>query len=194
MSSFPLWSSQGRHWSTSRFSGEHAAHRGQQFSVMALSLRKLACQDDRMRFVGLLQRVLCLLAVLGVMFGPVSIAMAGSAMASSGDISAASNEMRMPAGQPMMSSAEKLPETKMSGQGEVASSDEMPCCPKAKPVAPGCPKNCPLALVCSSMLIVHPSEVSSIKQQVPWRITFVFFHDNDATSADSEPPARPPRA
>jgi len=145
-----------------------------------------------MKFAALFQRLLCVLAMLGIILGPVSIGMAESAMAMTGGMPAMVQEaanMQMQGDSPQSDSLQKV-----TAAGETSTSDEMPCCPKAKPVAPGCQKGCPLALICSSMILVHPSHPSTGHVEIPWMVSFAILHDDSLTSADVEPPARPPRA
>jgi len=129
-----------------------------------------------MKFVAAFQRLLCVFAMLGVILGPVSISTAESAMASSAGVSMAGMDMS-------------------SAPDEVASTNgDMPCCPKAKTVTPGCTKDCPLALICSSMMLVHPPHSAGMRIAFPWTLGFQLLHDASLTSALVEPPARPPRA
>lgn len=126
------------------------------------------------------QRMLGVLAMLGVVFGPVSIGVAESAMAASASMSVSNSMPDM-----HMSAAE----TETAG-----AADDMPCCPKAQPVAPDCQKNCPLALICASMVFVHPLQLPSGDLALPLAISFRVSRDASLASAVPEPPARPPRA
>ena len=112
--------------------------------------------------------------MFGVLIGPVSISTAESAMASS-----------------RTSSAVEMPGMEM--KAKTATMAEMPCCPEQKQAAHGCYKNCPLALVCASMLLVQAHEQGSTTIDFRWVKSFVFFHASSMTSATIEPPARPPR-
>lgn len=135
---------------------------------------QISCHHRLMKFVATIQRALCTLAMLGVLIGPVSIGIAESAMASNGT----SSEMTMPG---------------MDMATETAAS-KLPCCPEQKQAPVGCAKDCPLALVCGSMLLVQAHEHHSSPIDFPWVKTFAFFHVASMTSATIEPPARPPRA
>lgn len=147
-----------------------------QIFVSPLPSDEIACQYRNMKFVAAFQRMLCVLAMLGVILGPVSISTAESAMASSGG--ASMKGMEMP-----------------SVSGEMASmKGDMPCCPKVKQAVPGCAKDCPLALICASMILVHPPQSAGTRLAFPWTISFRVLHDASLTSSLVEPPARPPRA
>lgn len=158
-----------------------------QIFVMHFRPQKCRATISAMKFV-VFQRLVCLLAVLGIMLGPVSVAMAESAMASSNGMTMSASdvtETHIQDGMLMTSSAVA---------GEQANVDEMPCCPKAKPVAPGCQKNCPLALICASMILVHPLHGVGERAAYPLVVRYSLLHDDEAPSAEVKPPARPPRA
>lgn len=171
---FPWWEGQGAIL--------HSFKKGRlvQILVNRLPTAATACQNNRMRVVFVFQRMLCVLALLGVMFGPVSVGVAESAMASSGSIS-----MSDPMPDMQMPSAE---------MERAAVADGMPCCPKAQPVVPDCQKNCPLALICASMVLAHPPQAPFTKAAFPWTISFPVMPEDNLASTVIEPPARPPRA
>ena len=128
-----------------------------------------------MKFVAAIQRLLCVLAMLGVIFGPVSVGVAESAMASSGPAEMAGMDMQMVS-------------------ADTASTTEvMPCCPDEKQRPIDCSKNCPLALICASMLLVQASDAASLSVSYAGVPSFLVGHDASLASAVVEPPARPPR-
>lgn len=147
-----------------------------QIFVNPLSSAKLACEYRGMKFIAAFQRVLCMLAMLGVILGPVSIGVAESAMASSGHSAMANMEM-----------------TSASAEAHSMSGD-MPCCPNEKQPPIDCSKNCPLALICASMLLVQAPNMASLSVSYPGVPSFAIGHDANLASALVEPPARPPRA
>ncbi|MBY3177612.1 hypothetical protein HFO27_23735 [Rhizobium leguminosarum] len=126
-----------------------------------------------MKFVVAIQRLLCVLAMLGVILGPVSMGVAESAMASS---AAAMAGMDM----------------QMTSADTASMTEEMPCCPGEKQPPNYCSKNCPLALICSSMLLVPASDAASLSVSYPGAPPFLVGHDASLASAMVEPPARPP--
>ena len=126
------------------------------------------CKHKRMFVVVALRRFFCLLALLGVVLGPVSVGTAASAMA-------LSSEMQMDA---------------MAGMGD------MPCCPEQQPAQKNdCGKTCPLALVCSSLILAHGSKACSWRVDLSTRdLSHPVLQENRLPSALVEPPARPPKA
>ncbi|WP_245512242.1 hypothetical protein [Rhizobium leguminosarum] len=145
-----------------------------QIFVSPLPSAKTACQYGRMKFAAF-QRLLCVFAMLGVILGPVSIGMAESAMASSGHSAMA--KMEMPS-----ASAETH---SMTG--------DMPCCPNEKQPPIDCSKNCPLALICASLLLVQAPDTESLSVSFPGTPSLSIGHDANLASVLVEPPARPPR-
>lgn len=128
------------------------------------------CQHMRMFYLVVLRRLMLALALLGIVLGPMSVSTAVSAMA-------ASSDMQM-AAMPGMDSA-----------------DEMPCCPEEQPQKNTCGSSCPLALICSSTILVHEHSADG------WRVDLAslglahqFLQDSQLPSAIVEPPARPPKA
>ncbi|WP_234823099.1 hypothetical protein [Ensifer adhaerens] len=119
-------------------------------------------------FVVALRRFFCVLALLGVVLGPVSVGSAASAMALSPD-------MQMDA---------------------MAGMDDMSCCPEQKPAQKNdCGKTCPLALVCSSIILAHGSKANSWRIDLSARdLSHPILQENRLPSALVEPPARPPKA
>lgn len=61
--------------------------------VTALPTKTAPCDDWRMRFVAIIHRLLLLSALLGIIFGPISIGVAGSAMAASVSTAAMPEDM-----------------------------------------------------------------------------------------------------
>lgn len=128
-----------------------------------------------MKSIAAFQRLLYVLAMLGVIIGPVSVSVAESAMASSSRVMA---EMQMPS---------ETAETHAMGS-------DMGCCPAEQPKPIDCSKNCPLALICSSMLLVPAPDMASLSASYSVPPSFVIGHDANLASALVDPPARPPRA
>ncbi|MFW8645462.1 hypothetical protein ACOJBO_36990 [Rhizobium beringeri] len=79
-------------------------------------------------------RLFLLITMLAIVVGPMSIGLAGSAMASSGAAT-------------MEDMSRSMPGMQMA--------ENMPCCPDEKPVKPDCTKGCPLALVCTTSVFAH---------------------------------------
>ena len=129
-----------------------------------------------MNLVAAIQRLLCVFAMLGVILGPVSVGMAETAMASTEH--GTMTGMQMPA---------------VSHDVAVMQAD-MPCCPSEKQPPIDCSKNCPLALICASMILVQAPDTASLPVSYPGVPSFAIGHDANAASALVEPPARPPRA
>ncbi|WP_244512750.1 hypothetical protein [Ensifer sp. LC163] len=123
-----------------------------------------------MLFVAL-RRLLLSLALLGIVFGPVSVGVAASAMARS-------SEMQMAA---------------MPGMDNP---DDMSCCPEEKPVQKSdCASACPLALICSSSILVHEPKTDGWQVNLAWRgLSHDLLQEGHLPSALVEPPARPPKA
>ncbi|NNH41861.1 hypothetical protein [Rhizobium laguerreae] len=119
-------------------------------------------------------RLFLLVAMLAIVIGPMSIGLAGSAMASSG----AATMDDMTSSMPGMQMAEN-----------------MPCCPDEQPVKPDCAKGCPLALVCTTSIFAHTPHVDGWSVAVSWLShRYDLMPASQRTSALIEPPARPPKA
>lgn len=127
-----------------------------------------------MRPVFLLHRLCLLAALFAIVIGPMSIGLAGSAMASSGTA--------MTDG---MTSA-------MAGMKMAA---DMPCCPEKQPIKPECDKGCPLALICTSAILAHAPDTHGWSFAISWRShRYDLMPASQMASALPEPPARPPKA
>ncbi|WP_141679401.1 hypothetical protein [Ensifer adhaerens] len=126
------------------------------------------CKHSCVFAVVALRRFLCVLALLGIVVGPVSVSTAASAMALSSD-------MQMDA---------------MTGM------DDMSCCPEQQPVQKNdCGNTCPLALVCSSIILAHGSKANSWRIDLSAReLSHPILQETRLPSALVEPPARPPKA
>ncbi|WLS11973.1 hypothetical protein Q9314_27800 (plasmid) [Shinella sumterensis] len=117
--------------------------------------------------IAALRRVLLLFAVLGLLFAPAAIGMAMAAM-----------------------------NPDAGAQMEMDGDADMPCCPDEQPIKKfDCGKPCPLALICSTSLVVNFGSNADWKVLVTMRnLTFSLPSDNDLLSTFAEPPTRPPRA
>ncbi len=125
-----------------------------------------------------IQRILCALAMLAVLMGPVSVTAAAAAMASSVPMAGMAMEMEM---------ADQAPD-------EEAMAD-MPCCPEEKkPAIPDCMKSCPLALVCSTVIVGNLSAAIGLPTIHAMPVSFLRLYVDELASAFVEPPPRPPRA
>lgn len=112
--------------------------------------------------------------MLAVVIGPMSIGLAGSAMASSGSAT-------------MDGMASAMPGMQMT--------EDMPCCPDEKPVKPDCAKGCPLALVCTTSIFGHTSDSHRWSFAISWQShRYDLLPASQLMSALVEPPARPPKA
>nr|WP_115422044.1 hypothetical protein [Sinorhizobium sp. M14] len=118
--------------------------------------------------VAAIRRILYLIALLGIVFGPVSISTAASAMALSSDM-----QMKATSGM-----------------------DDMSCCPEELPSQNSdCGKACPLVLVCSSIILVHQNTAEGWSVALnPRSLPLGTFEESNIASAVIEPPARPPKA
>ena len=122
-----------------------------------------------MFIVRALHRLFLLAALLGVLLAPVSNLAAEAAMASLVNTS----------------------DTSMAG---MSMPDEMPCCPKPKPVSKDCMKGCPFALSCTTKLV--GGDVSQpARPTAPERVKPIYLMAAFATlsSTTDSPPHRPPR-
>jgi len=127
------------------------------------------CQCNGMRFMKVIHRLLFVTAMLGIVAGPMSIGAADSVMASSG-----------PAAMDEMSGMD------MSG--------DMPCCPDEMPTKPDCgSKSCPLALVCTTVIVGQVANPHSWSLKLGW-VAHRFSISPHAELASSlvDPPVRPP--
>lgn len=123
-----------------------------------------------MKGASVIHRLLLLVAMLAIVIGPMSIGLAGSAMASSG---AATMDV-------------------MSGMNMA---EDMPCCPKQQPVKPDCGKGCPLALICTTAISAQEPDHHGWSFAVSWLThRYDLLPASQLTPADVEPPARPPKA
>jgi hypothetical protein len=114
--------------------------------------------------------MLFVLALLGIVIGPMSIGYARSIMLATENGSAA--KMRM-----------------------MDMSSDMPCCPDDMPIKPGSGSNsCPLALVCTTVIVANPA-FGSISSFSPRMQGSALLAASDAELASSlvSPPARPPK-
>lgn len=131
-----------------------------------------------MKPVLLLQRILCTFAMIAVLLGPAAVATAAAAMASSGSMSG-------------MSMSTGVEETRMDEQAMA----DMDCCPEAsKPAIPDCMKSCPLALVCTSVIVGSLSSVHDVPVVYSVPMSFLMRQETDLASAVVEPVPRPPSA
>lgn len=121
-----------------------------------------------------IQRILCAFAMLAVLIGPVSVTAAAAAMASS------------------------VPMPGMAMGSHVAEEEamaDMPCCPEVKkPTKPDCMKSCPLALVCSTVIVGNLSSAASLPLIHPLPVSFPRIAGEEFASTLVEPLPRPPRA
>lgn len=136
----------------------------------------LSCKNASMKPLMVIPRILCAFAMLSVLMGPVSVTAVAAAMGSS---------------PPMADMAMEL-------EGQVADEEamaDMPCCPdENKPTIPDCMKSCPLALVCSTMIVGNLSAGASLPLIHPLPVSFPRIAGEEFASALVEPPPRPPRA
>lgn len=129
-----------------------------------------------MKPVPLFQRILCTFALLAVLLGPAAVATAAAAMASSGSM-------------PGMSTG--MDEARMDEQAM----GDMDCCPQTwKPAIPDCMKSCPLALVCTSVIVGALSGVHDAPVVYSVPTSFLVRQETDLASAVVEPVPRPPSA
>ncbi|THK35345.1 hypothetical protein EHS39_25350 [Ensifer sp. MPMI2T] len=129
------------------------------------------CKHKRMFAAAALRRFLCLLALLGVVLGPVSVSTAASAMVLSSDM-------------------------QMEAMPGMEHSDDMSGCPEQQPVQKNeCGHKCPLALICSSTILAHDEKAGGWRVDLSSReLSHLILQENGLPSALVEPPARPPKA
>ncbi|WP_028732204.1 hypothetical protein [Rhizobium leguminosarum] len=117
-------------------------------------------------------RLFLLFTMLAIVVGPMSVGLAGSAMASS---DATMEDM-----------SSSMPGMQMA--------ENMPCCPD-EPVKPDCANGCPLALVCTTSIFAHNPPLHAWSFAVSWQSQrYDLMPASQLTSAFLEPPARPPKA
>jgi len=127
-----------------------------------------------MRLLKTLHRLLFVAALLGIVVGPVGVAAADAAMASS-----------------LSSGSDTVQGMEMSG---IDMSDDMPCCPDEKPVRPDCGKACPLAVLCATAIVGELANSHTWSLELGW-VAHPFVTPPHAELASSlvDPPVRPPR-
>jgi len=124
-----------------------------------------------MKLAWTIRRLFLCVAMLAVLIGPMSIGLAGSAMAlpAPNTMAAMSNAMNM--------------------------AEKMPCCPQKQPLKPDCFKGCLLALLCTTSFSANTSHNGSLSLSEVWRShRYDLLPAAQLTSALLEPPARPPKA
>lgn len=120
--------------------------------------------------------ILRALVMLAVLMGPVSVNTAAAVMDSSG---------------PMAGMAMEIPD---QASDEEAMAD-MPCCPdEDRTSLPDCMKSCPLALLCSTVIVGSLSAASGLPLIHPLAMSFPRVAGEEPASALVDPPPRPPRA
>ncbi|MDX0494088.1 hypothetical protein GOC53_28105 [Sinorhizobium medicae] len=124
----------------------------------------------------LIQRILCALAMLAILIGPLGVTTAEAAMASSGSVTVTVMDAM----------------SGMSADEEAMA--EMPCCPDEQPAKPDCGTSCPLAVLCSSILLGPTAAIDGLPVTFAAGLSFSFQHDGHIASALVEPLPRPPRA
>lgn len=116
------------------------------------------------------RQLLIAIALLGIVVGPMSIGYARSTMLAAENSSVIAMSM-------------------------MDMSADMPCCPDDMPIKPGSGGNvCPLALVCTTVIVGNPAFVS-ISSFSPRMQGSALLAASDAELASSlvSPPARPPK-
>ncbi|WP_457811924.1 hypothetical protein [Sinorhizobium meliloti] len=127
------------------------------------------CQLTRMFVVVALRRFLCLLVLLAVVIGPVSVGAATSAMASS--------------------------DMQMAAMASTDVSEDMSCCPRQPPLKNDCGSACPLGLVCAGSILAHADRAEGWSVYREARdASHALLQDSELSSAAIDPPARPPKA
>ncbi|ASP63102.1 hypothetical protein CN138_25430 [Sinorhizobium meliloti] len=127
------------------------------------------CQLTRMFVVVALRRFLCLLVLLAVVIGPVSVGAATSAMASS--------------------------DMQMAAMASTDVSEDMSCCPRQPPLKNDCGSACPLGLVCAGSILAHADRAEGWSVYRDARdASHALLQDSELSSATIDPPARPPKA
>ncbi len=124
----------------------------------------------RMRFLKVIHRLLFVTALLGIVVGPMSIGAADSVMAAS-----------------VSAEADNMAGMEMSG--------DMPCCPDEMPTKPGCgSKSCPLALLCTTVIVGQAASTQSWSLNVGWAAhRYLVSPHAELASLLADPPVRPPR-
>jgi len=127
-----------------------------------------------MRSALAIRELFLLVVMLAVLVGPTSIGLASSAMASSGSVT-----------------VESMAST-MTG---MRTAEDLPCCPEKQAVRLGCPKHCPMALVCSSTFSADVSHTNNWSFAIFWLChRYHLSQVSQLTSALIEPSVRPPKA
>lgn len=110
-----------------------------------------------------LRKLLPILAIVGLIVGPLTASVSGSAMAAAGDMSMAA----------------------MPG--------DMPCCPDEAPAVPDCQKSCPLMATCMAKYTSVAPMLSSIAFVFREGDAMRPGSDAMGDALSIEPPAKPPR-
>lgn len=72
--------------------------------------------------------------------------------------------------------------------------DGMPCCPDDQPAIPDCAKDCPFAVVCTTVFVSAPTpEHHPLALRILMRDRFAARGDVVLASVIGDPPPRPPR-
>jgi len=131
-----------------------------------------SCKNEFMKPMMVIQGILRSLVVLAVLMGPVSVNSAAAAMDASGPMAGMAMEI--------------VDEEAMAN---------MPCCPNDdKTSVPDCMKSCPLALLCSTVIVGSLSPASGLPLIHPLPMSFSSVAGEEPASALVDPPPRPPRA
>ena len=74
-------------------------------------------------------------------------------------------------------------------------SGDMPCCPDEMPTKPGCgSKSCPLALLCTTVIVGQAASTQSWSLNVGWAAhRYLVSPHAELASLLADPPVRPPR-
>jgi hypothetical protein len=116
-----------------------------------------------------ISRLLCLVAVLGLVVAPLArpaAAQPGAMPSTSMDVAATDSEMAMPEG--------------------------MPCCPEKAPV-PDCAKSCPLMALCLSVTVSTLPSGTILPMQIRQSQSIPFLQGVELLGLGCGPPTRPPK-
>lgn len=109
-----------------------------------------------------LRRFLCLLVLLAVVIGPVSVGAATSAMASS--------------------------DMQMAAMASTDVSEDMSCCPRQPPLKNDCGSACPLGLVCAGSILAHADRAEGWSVYREARdASHALLQDSELSSATIDP-------
>lgn len=135
----------------------------------SLLASSILCYKGQMKAWSWLRTMLPVLAIVGLILGPVIASANGPAMAAAPAMSAMAAEHAM--------------------------ADGMPCCPPKQPAMPDCQKDCPLMAICMAKCFADTPTLATFSRSVSGDGDLIALTaERFPASQVSTPPARPPRS